>query len=318
MTLTVGVVAGASVGRCEWSDLEQEQCAHCRGDDGTPGVYFADAPRLPVGSARPVPRVLERRPATLAAAPVAAYPALCQNPSCRPDELGGPRQAAPRSHVCPHCEDYARECLTVTAEAWPDLQDRLSTIRGLWETERVKADGKVGLALDQAVVDTADRAEWALTAWARIVRRDRGHVPPTTGGAPAVAEWLARGHVPWMCSHPDQGIALGFVTGVAEVRGRVWSVAFPSGTRVIPLHTPCLARVPEPRADGSVPEPDSTGSFPPGTRTAPCPGELTARIAADLYRYPDLICDTDPTHVVPPSTWQRWAYRPIPTRGDKA
>ena len=52
----------------------------------------------------------------------------------------------------------------------------------------------------------------------------------------------------------------------------------------------------------------------------PCPGRMTARVKPDLDRLPDLVCDHNPAHTVPPATWQRlgWKANARSERGLKA
>ena len=47
----------------------------------------------------------------------------------------------------------------------------------------------------------------------------------------------------------------------------------------------------------------------PDAPTIPCPGRMTARIRPDLAQVPDLVCDRDPAHRVPPDVWQRQGWK---------
>lgn len=259
-------------------------------------MFFEPAPVF--GKERPVwvgPPVRERRPARRQ--PPARFPALCAA-SCR---HGAPRPTGGRAHVCPPCEEAAVEALRAIGRVWPDLQARLVGERPVWRTERVKAEGAVGLNLSQAVLDVSLDVEELVAWWCQTVRDEAG-VPAPAGGVPVLVEWLARWHVSWFGSHPDRALATGFVDDCREFASRVAAVAYPKDTRVVHVPRRCHARAPVDASVEALPD----GSWPEGAMLVQCPGRLTARIHPDLAQYPDLVCDLNPGHVVPPSIWSRW------------
>lgn len=277
-------------------------CAHCRGDDGTPGLYFADAPSSPrAGRVVEVPPERARRRERPRGR--VEYPVLCAA-RCRRE---GPRATDRRAWVCPVCEDQARDALYRVADLWPDLEGRLTALRAVWSTERVSSDPEVGISLNQAALDVRTDVEELVAWWCWVVRDERGHVPPV-GGVPVLARWLARNHVPWLAAHPDELVAAGFVDDAREFAGRVRGVVFPAGTRVVQVPRRCPVRVGVPDEGGVMPEPYPDGSWPPDVKTVGCPGWLTARIHPDLAQLPDLVCGTDPAHVVAPSVWRKWQH----------
>lgn len=288
--------------RCDWSDLHTDECGHCRGgDDGTPGVFLADPPPRPARTpTRLAPRIVKTAPAPIPSPLTAAYPLLCVNPDCRPNT--GPRRAAGRSHVCPQCEDTARDNLARTAAAWLDVRAALTQLRVLAAVGPVTGTRARGIVLNEAASAAAAAATDLALWYTRLTIRERGHTPARTD-TPGLLRWLARTQVPWLTGHPDQGVAAAFTTDTADVRRRCEAAAYPAGWRTIPLPVGCDVQVP---VDG-----DCEGS--PG---GPCPGRLTARIRPDLGRMPDLVCDADAGHVVPPSVWQRPGWKHAALRED--
>ncbi len=282
--------------RCAWSDLHTDECGHCRGDDGTPGVYVAAAPvaarerwhppTLSVQRGRPEPSPLTAR-----------YPLLCAlGDGCRPQDRGGPRQVGGRSHLCPVCEDATRDRLLEVADAWPDMQARLTAIRALAFAGFVTGDSPgTGIVLDEAASDAMREAGLAAHFYTRVVMRERGHTPPDATPV-GLMRWLARNHVPWLCAHPDAGVAEGFAGDAAGLARRARSAAYPAGWRTIPVPLPCPARV---AIDDDNPD--------DGDRA--CAGRMTARIRPDLHRLPDLVCDTNPAHTIGPDVWQRNGWK---------
>ena len=283
--------------RCAWSDLHTDECGHCRGDDGTPGVYVAAAPvaarerwhppTLTVRDARPEPSPLTAR-----------YPLLCAlGDGCRPPDRGGPRQVGGRSHLCPACEDATRDRLLEVADAWPDMQARLTAIRALAFAGFVTGDSPgTGIVLDEAASDAMREVGLKAHFYARIVMRERGHAPDDATPV-GLLRWLARSHVPWLAAHPDSGVAEGFAADAADLARQARTVAYPAGWRTIPVPLACTADVPT--------RPDDDDDSP----TAPCPGRMTARIRPDLHRLPDLVCDTNPDHKLGPDVWQRNGWK---------
>ena len=294
--------------RCDWSDLHTDECGHCRGgDDGSPALFVASSPaRRP--RERPVrEQLVPQRPPWPITPPAetAEYPLLCsRDTACRPPDDGGPRRVGGRSHLCPVCEDRARDDLAEVEAAWPDLQERVAAIRAVdAAAARVSGDTPgTGIVLDeavsQAVHDTVAQAQW----WARLVMRERGHIPPDATPV-GLLGWLGRSQVPWIAAHRDREVAVAFADDASRLARQVRSAAYPAGWRTIPLPVGCDVQVP---VDG-----DCEGS--PG---GPCPGRLTARIRPDLGRMPDLVCDADAGHVVPPSVWQRPGWKHAALRED--
>ena len=300
--------------RCTLSDLPADACAHCRGDDGTPGLYLADPPRPPKPAVDPA--VIRARLAAQITRPARVeppkitpnYPVLCASGRCRPDEHGGPRETGGRSHVCPVCEDHARENLDALAAAWPDLQKRLTALRSPWGSEPVTGGGSTGIDLNERVSGTAHAAAELVAFYSRLVIAERGHTPPAAS-PPSLARWLARSQTPWLCAHPDQGVASSYVGDVADAWRDVRAAAYPVGTKTIRLPLRCSKLCPVPHDDGTMPEPDDDGEWPDGTRFIPCPGGMTATIHPDLQYVPDLVCDLNHGHRVPPAEWQRTGWK---------
>ena len=297
--------------RCDRSDLPASMCAHCVGHAGVPSIDVAPtppvrAPRLRVVRDPEVPvRRAEQPPATSVRV---EYPVLCASGRCRPDEHGGPRETGGRSHVCPVCEDRTRENLDALAAAWPDLQKRLTALRSPWGSEPVTGGGSTGIDLDERVSGTAHAAAELVAFYSRLVIAERGHTPPAAS-PPSLARWLARSQTPWLCAHSDQGVAASYVGDVADAWRDVRAAAYPVGTKTIRLPLRCSKLCPVPHEDGSMPEPDEDGQWPDGTRFIPCPGGMTATIHPDLQYVPDLVCDLNPGHRVPPAEWQRTGWK---------
>ena len=285
--------------RCDRTDLHRDECAHCVGDDGTPGMWFSAAPPIRKGSrvrpgARVVPGpVLTPRPSEL----VPNYPLLCAlGDACRDPERGGPRQIGGRSHLCPVCEDTTRERLEQVADAWPDLQARLTAIRALDAAGFITGDSPgTGIMLCEAASDAMHEAGLKAHFYARVVMLERGHTPPDVA-PPGVLRWLAKSHVPWLAKHPDQDLAVAFAIDAADLARHARSAAYPAGWRTIPIPLPCHVQVTD--------DPDIEDAT-----TRPCPGRMTASIRPDLHRLPDLVCDTDAGHTIPPDVWQRQGWK---------
>lgn len=272
--------------RCDWSDLHTDECGHCRGgDDGTPGVFLADPPPRPARTpTRLAPRIVKTAPAPIPSPLTAAYPLLCVNPDCRPNT--GPRRAAGRSHVCPQCEDTARDNLARTAAAWLDVRAALTQLGALAAVGPVTGTRARGIVLNEAASAAAAAATDLARWYTRLTIRERGHTPARTD-TPGLLRWLARTQVPWLTGHPDQGVAAAFTTDTADVRRRCEAAAYPAGWRTIPVPLSC-------------------GVVAAG---AACGGSMTATIRPDLHRLPNLVCDTDPAHVVAPDVWQRAGWK---------
>lgn len=286
--------------RCEWSDLHRDECAHCVGDDGTPPVFVADPPARHRAALQRLRAILPPvRPAG-PAAPSTITPTfhvLCAlNEDCRDTEHGGPRQTGGRSHVCPACEDRTRDNLHAVADAWPDLQARLTAIRALAHADLVTGDTPgTGIVLDEAASDAMREAGLRAHFYTRVVMRERGHTPPDATPV-GLLRWLARNHVPWLCAHPDQDLTVAFLDDAGDLARQAKSAAYPAGWRTIPIPLDCGQPVPD--------DPDDEHST-----TTPCAGRMTARIRPDLHRLPDLVCDTRPEHVIPPGVWQRAGWK---------
>lgn len=289
--------------RCNFSDLPADACAHCRGDDGTPGLYLADPPRPPKPAVDPA--VIRARLAAQITRPASVeppnitpnYPVLCcLADDCRDVEHGGPRATGGRSHLCPVCEDRARDNLHAVADAWPDLQAQLVAIRALASSVFITGGSPgTGIVLNElasdALLAATERAHW----YARLVLTERGHTPSDAEPV-GLLRWLAKNQVPWLAAHPDQGVAEAFALDAAALARQARSAAYPAGWRTIPVPLACHAHVPD--------DPDVEDS-----PTHPCPGRMTARIRPDLHRLPDLVCDTDPAHTIPPDVWQRQGWK---------
>ena len=285
--------------RCTRSDLPTDMCAHCRGDDGTPALFLADPPpHRPIVDAATIRVELEARitrPARVTPSTITPrYPALCcLGDDCRDTEHGGPRATAGRSHLCPACEDRARDNLHAVADAWPDLQEQLVALRAIVAAGRVtgSSDG-TGLILNEpasaAILAATERAHF----YTRLVLTERGHVPAEATPV-GLLRHLARNQVPWLAAHPDQGIAEAFALDAAALARQARAAAYPAGWRTIPLPLDCHVQLEA--------EPDAP--------TIPCPGKMTARIRPDLAQVPDLVCDRDPAHRVPPDVWQRHGWK---------
>lgn len=297
--------------RCDWSDLHTDECAHCLGDDGQPGVVLAPPPPRP----KPVVDAAAIRQKLRAATPlrppgppqpslvVARYPVLCAlGEDCRPGEHGGPRASGGRSHLCPVCEDRARDNLVAVADAWLDLHQQLVSLRALASAGFTRGDTPgVGLVLNEPASAAIGAATAVGHFYARLVMRERG-MAPDDATPPGVLRWLARNHVPWLCRHPDQGVAEAFAVDAADTARQARSAAYPAGWRTIQIPLDCHAEIP------LNPDPDD-GDEGEDSPTAPCPGRMTARIRPDLHRLPDLVCDTDDTHTVGPDVWQREGWK---------
>ena len=280
--------------RCDRTDLHQDECSHCRrDDDGTPAVFLAHNPAAPRPERWHPPTRTIRPAATPAPSPLTArYPVLCAA-ECRTPEHGGPRQAGGRSHLCPVCEDRTRDDLTAVADAWPDLEARLTAIKALWGADFITGDrAGTGLVLDEPASAAMREASMTAHFYVRIVMRERGHTPENAT-PPGLIRWLARNHVPWLAAHPDPDVATAFAADAADLARQARNAAYPAGWRTIPLPLDCHVQLEA--------EPDAP--------TIPCPGRMTARIRPDLAQVPDLVCDRDPAHRVPPDVWQRHGWK---------
>ena len=289
--------------RCDLSDMPPEWCAHCRGDDGTTGVYFAPTPPPVRTHWHPRTRTATYERGTPAPSPLpAVYSVLCgRGDDCRPPEHGGPRRTEGRSHVCDVCEDRTTRDLSRVVDAWPDLQAALTALPAVDPTkEGGKPDAVArGLILNEAASEASAAVAIAAHFYARLVRTERGFAPSQDATPPGLLRWLAKGHVPWLLRHSDKELALAFAADAADLRRGVESAAYPAGWRTIPVGIPCGTTI--------APDPDRGEDFP----AYACGGTLAARVRPDLDRLPDLVCDVEDTHRVPPSVWRRhdWARK---------
>lgn len=317
---------------CLQSDLPIEWCAHCRGDDGaTRGVVYADPPpRLPAPWVNVAPDMWTapaNTPLPASLPEPVTFPVLCaRGEDCRPTRpdhngSGGPRQTGRRAHLCPECEDHTRGDLAALAAIWDDLEDAL-TAPPVRDEDGLPGgrEPSMGLALNEAASAAISDATATALLYARIARAENGWTPGLTrrhrGGrpyvdvtAPSLLRWLARTAVPFFAAHPDQGLAVAF----ADDAHRLWragrNAAYPAGWRTIRVPLDC-----DRRDDAGIDlawfdsltcqeRAEYVASLPA------CPGRMTARVRPDLDRAPDLVCDYNPGHTVPPAVWQRLGWK---------
>lgn len=318
MTTLVGVLVAAERDRCGWSDLYVDECAHCCGDNGQAGLFFADAP--PPKRTRVIRGIDLGSVARRATTPIARgtrCPALCVNEWCRPprdnDPDPKPRSTDGRANLCPPCEDRMRADLLTIADAWLDLEARLSRVTaGGGDDDPVSGSPATGIVVDEAVSETIRETTGLLVDVAERVRDERAVAVPTIEPS-GLARWLARSHVPWLAAHPDPDWTATLAADIGTTRRAVMRRAYPVGARRITLPTRCERLV-------------HVGICPAHERgEEPCKdhahwqqcgaGQSTLLIERS-HTYPDLVCDTgDPGHNVPPSVWLGSAWRRRIDRG---
>ena len=327
--------------RCPLSDMPPEWCAHCRGDNpAVSGDSFVAVP-LSLRAFRPryitpldTPPPVSVLPPLWRDVVTHAYPLLCaRGELCRASEHGGPRQTGQRAWLCPPCEDHTRDDLLALAGIWVDLEAALTAPppRDDDGLPGGRSEPSTGLNLNEAASAALSEATALALLYARLARTETGRTPGETRRhrdgrpyidvtTPSLLRWLARNTVPSFAAHPDQGLALAF----ADDAHRLWraghSAAYPQGWRTLRIPLDCARRDdghldPDVLADMDATDRDSLIAAQP-----PCPGRMTARVKPDLDRLPDLVCDQNPAHTVPPATWQRlgWKANARSERGLKA
>jgi hypothetical protein len=225
---------------------------------------------------------------------VTEYPLLCINPGCRPDDHGGPRRTE-RAWYCPACIDRAARQLNDIADAWDDLEERLTSsevIGGEQGKTKNAGKGATGLIVNEQAVNARRAATAHVWSFARIVfdwadSLDRSIAGPRHQTTPEVARWIAKWHVNVFAVHAGRTTALAFIEDTGDVRRAVRSAAYPSGARKVETELPCTEH----------------GTSELGERI-PCDGMMVAWVSPDAKCLPDLVCTADKTHTIDPTTWQ--------------
>lgn len=244
----------------------------------------------------------------------------CRDPRHQPgcDQECAPhpaRIAADGLRLCSWHTDRLATDAAQAAQLHAELAERL--VGGSGHGEPVSGTHGHDRAPADAVVAMRTEIRHTLMSWVHLVAEERGVtlpdgtrpgrvVKPVNGtpiwqgeadlgtlvaGPPAVtvdqaAAFLAT-HAPWLAAqeYADE------VSGELDsLRRRAWSVCYPRGVRTIPL-----------RVDGK-----PVQCLEPG-----CTGTVTARVDGKACRAdkpefelpPELVCDLDPEHRWPPTTW---------------
>lgn len=190
-----------------------------------------------------------------------------------------------------HPAVLARNDLLYIAEAWPDLIDRLGRETSTAADGMPKPVSRTpGLVINEhvsAVIADATKFTWQL---ADALVQSTDWTPPSEQ-APAVLADIARTRVGHFTAHPDTDVRAEFHKRLDDMRRTVEHAAYPDGFRTRTTAVRC----------------EEQGDSPEGERI-PCPGFYTFRARGD-GSHPDLICNQNRQHRVPPSVWSRSGWR---------
>lgn len=139
-----------------------------------------------------------------------------------------------------------------------------------------------GLDLNPAVFEHRDLIREWLTDFIAYAAVERGFTHPDRWDVPTMVGWLERSH-DWFLAGPK---AAAYVRRLGDLAARAYSLAYPSGTRVIDLG-PCTEHT----------------TTDQGERT-PCTGTLRAVLRqTDAMLPSELTCDGPEPHHIPPHEW---------------
>jgi hypothetical protein len=206
-------------------------------------------------------------------------------PDCDGEDCRGcqPRPAADGVLLC----QVDLERIGTDATTIADLYDELAysvmpTGNGQGQPIGRSCDGPP--APRDKVVNIRTEIRHVLASWCRLVGEERGHQLPADEVS-AMGAYVAK-HATWLAAHSAAGEV---AEELSSLRRRAWSVAYPNGTKVVPVG-PC------PR--------EAVLSY---EQTEPCAGTLRAimRPRDEGLLPSEVVCDTDPEHRWSSSEWRQ-------------
>lgn len=210
------------------------------------------------------------------------------------------------AHLCADCVALVYRDLDRIADRWPDLTDALGSTE---KTDRVgqghtkRGMITTGTPLNEAVSRAMRQCRDALTFALQVINEDhtdtgRTFTPPRFAHAGETAAYLRDWQIPHLTATTARETAEEIATDLHRAESATWRALNPTRWMAV---TGCTAHT----------------TTDTGTR-AECGGTLWAKL--DTGTMPDLICDTDPIHVIEPGTWERAGWkrrfgRPLNTAG---
>lgn len=198
------------------------------------------------------------------------------------------------AHLCADCVDGVRTCLDRIAERWSDLEAALTSSEDGGEAGRQKCGMvSVGTNLNETVSRARGLCHDVLWFAVQVIRDDlddagRDFAPPRFRDDGDLARWLADWQVPHLTAATAEETALEIADDLAEAEQATFDAINPP-PRWIAV-TGCTKH----------------GTSDTGDRV-PCLGVLRAKVGTGVM--PDLVCDTDPAHVLSPQVWGREGWK---------
>lgn len=198
------------------------------------------------------------------------------------------------AHLCAECVARVRDCLSKISERWEDLTDALASSEEGGEAGRQKGGMvSVGTNLNEAVSRARSLCSEILWFTVQVIREDfddagRAFNPPRWADEGEMAAWILQWQVPHITATTARETAEEIATVLVDAEKATWDALNPP-PRWITV-TGCTMH----------------GTSDMGERV-PCTGVLRAKVGTGVM--PDLECDSDPSHVISPTTWGRPVWK---------
>jgi hypothetical protein len=208
-------------------------------------------------------------------------------------QCGRPAQV----NLCTTCGEDLRDNLHKIAARWPELEKALTTPNTGGEKGRTKHGMiAVGTNLNEAAVAARRACTDAVWFTLQVIRDDLDDMgkpfrPPrlspnrSQDDTPTLAGWIATWHIGHITHKTARESAEEIARDVAAAERRTFALTEKDRDRKIPTGMPC----------------ENHGTSDMGERV-PCTGSMVAELSEQM---PDLVCDQDASHRIPPDVWSR-------------
>lgn len=218
-----------------------------------------------------------------------------------PCQCGRPIQDT--ANLCPSCGDRLRENLHKIADRWHYLEQCLMEREAIDSSEQGKAKNgmkAVGTTINEAAATARRACTDAVWFTVQVIRDDldtaeRPFTPPPTSATrsqddtPALARWLAVWQVAHITHRTARETAEEIARDLAAAEAATHKVVDVGPVKRVKVGLPC----------------DQHGTSDMGERV-PCTGEMEAKLSQQM---PDLVCNVDSSHRIPPDVWSRQYWK---------
>ncbi len=196
------------------------------------------------------------------------------------------------AHLCGGCVDQMRTNLETIADRWTDLLDILANSNAGTSSEGGKSRHvHTGIDLNEAASKARREANdltWFILQILRDDYEDTGRTfDPPPGDIDTTLRWIARWHLPHITAKGAEETALEIQQDIQRVERASHHALSPA--RWVDVNLACVEH----------------GTSDIGERI-PCDGTMRAKVGIETM--PNLVCTSDPTHIVPPASWVRARY----------